>query len=496
MKRVGGERPIVIRGAEPVAPGAGPTATGAPAPLATPLGPSQVPTGARTAATIPPRVVSLPEGWPATFDLGKAAQGVCEVLAAQGKDDPGTASSIVFTDADLTFFEAPALPTYLLDKKTGAVLLDPDDGKPVRLGMGPDRHAKTDLLAFAAKHPHIDTWQYVMDNREFDSVANILAAAPIEKTIDALRSRKDGTRQFVITARGSTDDVTHALGAYLAKREVPMDGVFMMFHVDQQTKLGIEPHAPDAPQRKALTMAAILHRYDPSMTTLQRVRFVDDHDGNLRAAMQLLPALFPHIKFQFVDVIHEGGGQYRHHTVARSSKDGGLRDAAGQQLSAEQIATYKSVDAPFSPSVAPIEFWKADAPFGELANFAAFPVEIGGKTWPTTEHYFQAQKFVGTPHEDEIRAAATPALAAALGRDKTKPLRADWEQVKEAVMRTALDAKFSQHPELGALLRATGEALLTEASPKDGYWGTGADGRGKNRLGELLMQVRAELPGG
>ena len=488
MKPIRGDRPIVVGSVDSSSAVIAPKKASK-AQLSTPLGQTTVPEGGRTASTIPPRVVTLPEGWPPTFDLGFAAHGVGEVLKAQGKEDTGPASSITFTDADLTFFEAPALPTYLIDKKTGTVLLD-DDGKPVKLGMGPDRHAASDLADYVKRHPGFDSWQYTMDNREFDSVANILSAAPIAPTVDLLKKKTENDRQFIITARGSTDDVTKALSDYLERRDVKMNGVFMMYHVDQQAKMGIPDKGVDAPHRKALTMAAILHRYDPSMTTIKRVRFVDDHDGNLKAAMALLPALFPSIKFQFVDVIHEGGGKFRHHTVAKSSKDGGLKDTSGKPV---DIASYKSVDAPFSKSLTPIDFWKTGEPFGELSNFAEYPIQVGGKTWPTTEHYFQAQKFAGTPHEEEIRAAATPALAAAMGRDKTRPLRADWESVKEDLMRDALVAKFSQHAELRTLLTSTGDALLTEASLKDGYWGTGPDGKGRNRLGELLMQVRADL---
>lgn len=55
---------------------------------------------------------------------------------------------------------------------------------------------------------------------------------------------------------------------------------------------------------------------------------------------------------------------------------------------------------------------------------------MDGCYWPTSEHYFQAQKFVGTPHADQIRLVKTPKNAANMGRDRSRPLRADWEQVK------------------------------------------------------------------
>ena len=34
-----------------------------------------------------------------------------------------------------------------------------------------------------------------------------------------------------------------------------------------------------------------------------------------------------------------------------------------------------------------------------------------GKLWPTVEHYYQVQKFVGREDEEEIRLTATPSAA-------------------------------------------------------------------------------------
>jgi ribA/ribD-fused uncharacterized protein len=118
---------------------------------------------------------------------------------------------------------------------------------------------------------------------------------------------------------------------------------------------------------------------------------------------------------------------------------------------------------------------------------------LNGRTWPTTEHYFQAQKFTGTEHEQTIRKAKSPMTAAHLGRSRKFPLRRDWESVKEDIMRQALRAKFTQHPELRELLLATGDAKLVEHTNNDRYWGDGGDGSGRNRLGLLLMELRAQL---
>ena len=140
-----------------------------------------------------------------------------------------------------------------------------------------------------------------------------------------------------------------------------------------------------------------------------------------------------------------------------------------------------------------IEFYGVRAAYGELSNFAPFPIFLQGKRWPTSEHYFQAQKFAGTPHEEEVRRARGPRVAAEMGRDRKRPLRGDWEAVKDEVMLAALRAKFTQHADLRALLLGTGDARLIEHTANDSYWGDGGDGSGKNRLGALLMRVREEL---
>lgn len=134
-----------------------------------------------------------------------------------------------------------------------------------------------------------------------------------------------------------------------------------------------------------------------------------------------------------------------------------------------------------------------EAPYGAFSNFSRHGVELDGAWWPTTEHYFQAQKFAGTPYAEDIRMAHNPRRAADMGRSRTVPLRPDWEEVKDAVMLKAVRKKFETHAELRALLLATGDEELVENAPGDYYWGCGANGSGKNMLGITLMQVRSLL---
>ena len=142
----------------------------------------------------------------------------------------------------------------------------------------------------------------------------------------------------------------------------------------------------------------------------------------------------------------------------------------------------------------PIEFYRErDAPYGCFSNFSKHGFTLGGKPWQTVEHYFQAQKFPGTPHEYEIQIAPDPMTAKKLGQSRDFPLRPDWEAVKDAVMLDAVRAKFEQHEDIKAVLVGTGSETLIEAARNDSYWGYGPDGKGQNKLGLTLMAVRDEL---
>ncbi|WP_306673705.1 NADAR family protein [Tahibacter caeni] len=140
-----------------------------------------------------------------------------------------------------------------------------------------------------------------------------------------------------------------------------------------------------------------------------------------------------------------------------------------------------------------IRFYRVSDDYGEFSNFSPHPIRLAGKRWPTSEHYFQAQKFHDAAYAERIRQAHSPMDAAILGRDRRQKLRRDWESVKVEVMRTALRAKFTQHADLAALLLSTGDAKLIEHTGNDSYWADGGDGSGKNWLGRLLMELREAL---
>lgn len=140
-----------------------------------------------------------------------------------------------------------------------------------------------------------------------------------------------------------------------------------------------------------------------------------------------------------------------------------------------------------------IHFYTRAGQYGDFCNFSSHGFELDGKYWRTVEHYFQAQKFAGTEREETIRNARTPGDAKQLGRSKRHRLREDWDDVKDAIMHQGILRKFETHKEIRQRLLDTGSEELVEDARSDFYWGCGADGTGKNKLGKILMAVRTEL---
>lgn len=139
-----------------------------------------------------------------------------------------------------------------------------------------------------------------------------------------------------------------------------------------------------------------------------------------------------------------------------------------------------------------------DGEFAFLSNFYTSPFEDPetGAVFPTMEHYFQAMKADIRLDYFTIAAAPTPGKAKRLGRQCV--LRRDWEKVKEQVMENGLRLKFAD-PELRKMLIATHPHELVEGTTwHDNEWGNCSCERcknipGKNKLGKILMKLRAEF---
>lgn len=134
-----------------------------------------------------------------------------------------------------------------------------------------------------------------------------------------------------------------------------------------------------------------------------------------------------------------------------------------------------------------------DNPPTELSNLYPRTIQLQQTYWPSVEHYYQAQRFSDPQTQAIIRQALTPAAARTLGKTCTAQTRVNWSQTRNDVMYKALYAKFKQNKDLKQYLLATGEAELQYIALNDTYWGTGANGRGHNHLGQLLIKLRQKL---
>lgn len=141
-----------------------------------------------------------------------------------------------------------------------------------------------------------------------------------------------------------------------------------------------------------------------------------------------------------------------------------------------------------------IYFYNKNQPYYEFTNFYEAPLRMADGIWPTSEHYYQAQKFVGTPLYKQIQSAPSAREAFTIARTHKSQVCANWQSINLQVMLKALRTKFTQHTHLTKLLLNTGNKLLVEnAGTNDSFFGAGADGKGSNYLGQLLMHVRNEL---
>ncbi|QDY77197.1 NADAR family protein [Streptomyces qinzhouensis] len=126
-----------------------------------------------------------------------------------------------------------------------------------------------------------------------------------------------------------------------------------------------------------------------------------------------------------------------------------------------------------------------------LRNTYPAPVAYEGTVYPTVTHAYWALSTPDPAARAAITAADTAGTARLLGEEAAR--HGDWERTRTAVLGRLLRAKFDQHPELAAVLLATGTAAILYDDMDDPFWGDNA-GRGRNWMGRLLELTRAELP--
>lgn len=179
-------------------------------------------------------------------------------------------------------------------------------------------------------------------------------------------------------------------------------------------------------------------------------------------------------------------------TVAGTSEQSGARDV-DRWVPEAGVVVERSRGGDVD-SDEPILFYHQRREYGCFSNFSTHVVEIDGKRWRTSEHYYQAMKFPDDPaRQQRILEARTPMAAKRVAWEQDARLRGDWDTFRVEVMRQVLSAKFRQHHDIREVLLSTADRSLVEHTRNDRFWADGGDGTGANRLGRLLMELRDEL---
>jgi ribA/ribD-fused uncharacterized protein len=147
-------------------------------------------------------------------------------------------------------------------------------------------------------------------------------------------------------------------------------------------------------------------------------------------------------------------------------------------------------------------FWS-----GPFSNWHPSPFEIEDIWYNCSEQYMMAEKarlFGDSETLGKIMASPDPSDQKRYGREVQGFVKEKWDAVAKGVVYRGCRAKFTQNPDLKAILLATAGTTLVEASPEDRIWGIGlrkTDSRSKDRskwlgtnwLGETLTKIREDI---
>ena len=154
-----------------------------------------------------------------------------------------------------------------------------------------------------------------------------------------------------------------------------------------------------------------------------------------------------------------------------------------------------------------IGFYGTQGKYGGFSNFYKADFVVNGQPFSCTEQYIMYQKaklFGDMEIAERILTLINPVDMKRLGR-QVKNYKDDWWEVNRfELCKIGIWAKFAQNDNLKNLLIETGNMIIAECSPYDRIWGIGLSinhpdvqnperWRGRNVLGDILMDVRREL---
>ena len=144
---------------------------------------------------------------------------------------------------------------------------------------------------------------------------------------------------------------------------------------------------------------------------------------------------------------------------------------------------------------------------GYLSNWYCSAFTVDEITFSSMEQYMMYKKailFQDYQTAEKILSTDDVAEIKALGRIVQHFDEEIWREKRESIVHKGVLQKFLQNPELAEKLLETGEQMIAECAVKDKIWGIGLSmgdeerfcvdkWKGQNLLGQILMQVRAEI---
>ncbi len=128
-------------------------------------------------------------------------------------------------------------------------------------------------------------------------------------------------------------------------------------------------------------------------------------------------------------------------------------------------------------------------------NFSSFQVKWKGSIWATSEHAFQAARFMKTNAHlvERIRKARSAHDAQKIAYENLAKQDPEWERKERGIMGDILRHKVRQHPYVLKKLLQSGNRIIIEDSWRDAKWGWGENKKGTNLLGKIWMGIRKEF---
>ena len=152
-------------------------------------------------------------------------------------------------------------------------------------------------------------------------------------------------------------------------------------------------------------------------------------------------------------------------------------------------------------------FFAPDKENGYLSNWYPCKFKYGRYVYQSAEQFMMAQKallFDDSEVFDKIMVSNNQKTIKRLGKQVKNYDDEIWSCLRGKIMQRGIRAKFQQNSDILNTLLETDGMILAECSPYDKIWGIGlgvddiriqdtSKWKGKNLLGNVLMEVRADL---